>query len=43
MCRKEVSEDVPKGKSITGMKTGRKEAGKTGITDTLAWKKTKTR
>ena len=31
--RKEVRLDVPKGKSITGMTTGRKEAGGKGTTE----------
>ena len=31
--RKEVREEVPKWKSITGMMTGRKETGNTGITE----------
>ena len=37
--RKEVRVDVSKGKSITGMMTGRKEAGKTGTTEKEAGRK----
>ena len=37
--RKEVRVDVLKGKSITGMLTGRKEAGKKGTTEKAAGRK----
>ena len=33
--KKEVRVDVSKGKSITGMMTGRKQAGKKGTTEKL--------
>ena len=39
--RKEVRVDVSKGKSITGMMTGRKEAGVNGTTEKGAGRKVK--
>ena len=41
--RKEVRVYVSKGKSITGMMTGRKEAGKKGTTEKVAGRRSMTR